>query len=70
MSFKCSIILVKVEVARERRARIVLLKTFSFLKNLNKLAQVFGLGIRKHFMLDIDVIVFTITLLGNERLNT
>ena len=37
-------------------------------KNLNKLFQVFGLGLRKHFELETEVIIFTITLSGNEKI--
>ena len=43
----------------------------SFLpENLNKLSRVFRLGMRKYFILDIEVIVFILTFLGNKRLNT
>ena len=34
-------------------------KTFSYLKTLNRLSQVFGLALWKCFILKIEVIVFT-----------
>ena len=39
-------------------------------ENLNKIFQIFRLRLWKRFMLETEVIVFTITLLGNKRLST
>ena len=48
----------------------MLLKNFFAPKKLKQTFSSFGLGMGKHFVLDIEVIVFTITLLGNERSKT
>ena len=61
--------LLKVEVTREWGVESCF-QNFFIPKNLNKLSQVFGLGLWKRFMLEKEVIVFTITLLGNKRLST
>ena len=44
----------------------MLLKSF-IPETLNKLSQVFGLGMWKCFELETEVIVFIITLLGSEQ---
>ena len=36
-------------------------------ETLKKLSQVFGLGMRKHFELETEVIVFIRTLLSNKQ---